>query len=327
MFKWFKKESDVKTLEKELAVIATKINKHEAHVSSLRSTARRLKGVVTLYGLMLYAIYFAIWIMFYMKSRHDKRAWILHALPIFFVPLAIYVVRVGLSSFYTRRISNEEGNLETLKSTQKEKIEEFKNKTDFYTTKSLIDRYSGESTTSSAPTTPTATRKNQAAHLTSSASSVRQSPRLQTQSQLTPQKVSPQSLKGTIPTPHTLSGLVQNDEPPSAEFAPNAEASIHVPSVTHWYDRILDVIIGEDEANEHSRYQLEQKLRAKDEKISAMELELMKLRQAAQPEPTASIDDSKTDLGSSSIDQESKKTIRTRKSARTKAGASSDDDE
>lgn len=330
MFKWFKKESDVKGLEKELAAIANKINKHDAYVSSLRSTSRRYQGALTLYGVLSYVMYLMVWILIYMKDRSDTRKWFLHTLPIVLVPLVIYGLRRFLSEFYTRRIGNEETSLQSLRSTQKEKIEEFKAKTDFYSTKSLIDRYSGENPASSAPATPLKAKPapNTGSILRDNAGSAGQSPRLSTQSSITPLKSTPRSLQGTIPTPSSLSGTINQSDViqshhTTEEFAPNAGPVHSGALTTHWYDRILDVIIGEDEANQHSRYQLEQKLRSRDEKISAMEVELMKLRQMTKSDSSDIGDEDKTSQSSGTSHKG--QSTPTRRSARNGRDVKQDD--
>lgn len=295
MFKWFRKESDVKALEKDLASLASKINKQEASLSQLRANARRFKGAITLYCALFYAVYFAIWLLFFARNTVHGRKWMFETLPVVLGPVVIYLFRSSVAAYYQRRLTSAEGTLDTLKSQQKEKIEEFKTKTDFYTTKSLIDRYSGADTASQKiqgpkvvsskplqPDTPTNLQKPLQADRVQQGNS--SSPRFLPQSQLTPQRMNPASLVGTVPTPASLSGtpVRQYNEPPKiAEFAANADAPTHHVE-RHWYDRMLDIIVGEDEGNESSRYKLEHRLRERDEKIAGLELELLKLRKVAE---------------------------------------------
>lgn len=302
MFKWFRKDSDVKTIERYLELITSKITKHEATLSRLRANGRRYKGAITLYGILFYAIYFIIWALFLAKNSTNKRKWALETLPLIVAPFVLYVLRNGISSYYARRVSNEELSLQDLQAQQKEKIEEFKTKTGFYTTKSLIDRYSAsegsprDATTNSTSSSPLATKKlNPKASKNDLTSprlpQMRSSPRLLTQAQITPQRnFPPQSLLGTVPTPSSLSGTPQkNSQPqlsPTAEFAPNADLLAATQARTrHWYDRMLDVIVGEDEGSDQSRYKLEQKVRERDERIAGLELELLKLRKVANQSP------------------------------------------
>lgn len=303
MFKWFRKDTDVKSIEKNLELIASKITKHEASLSKLRANGRRLKGAVTLYGVLFYAIYATVWALFLAKHTENKRKWLLETLPVVGWPIGLYVIRNGISTYYEKRISSEESTLASLQLQQKEKIEEFKTKTGFYTTKSLIDRYSAPDTSSSpraannsASSSPIANKKQSPVSLQQEQrlqqQQMRSSPRLQTQSQITPQRNIPQSLLGTVPTPASLSGTPakrQAQGPPfTAEFAPNADALPPQESQRdrHWYDRMLDVIVGEDEGSDHSRYKLEQKIREREERIAGLELELLKLRKSVDLPPS-----------------------------------------
>ncbi|CCG83019.1 Putative uncharacterized protein [Taphrina deformans PYCC 5710] len=294
MFKWFRKDTDVKSLEKELANLASRVTKHEASLSRFRASARRYKGAITLYGILFYVIYFAVWIAFLARKTQDTRRWTIETLPVVGIPIIIYLLRSVISTYYDRRIATEESSLDSLKLQQKEKIEEFKTKTDFYTTKSLIDRYSntendtagtpGNNKSKSIVGSPVTGTKVQHGSVVSSPQQIQhqlhQSPRLATQSQMTPQRQQ-QSLLGTVPTPSSLSGTPKTttkQEPPRiAEFAPNAEAH-NVAADRHWYDRLLDVVIGEDEGNDKSRHRLEQTIRTKDEKITGLELEILRLQ-------------------------------------------------
>lgn len=366
MFKWFKKETDVQALEKELASLATKVNKHEASLSQFRSNARRYKGAVTLYSVLFYAVYLAIWAAFLARNTHARSRWMMETAPIVVVPVMIYLLRSAVASYYTQRISTEESSLEILKSSQREKIEEFKTKTNFYTTKNLIDRYSGggdvqpastpESKKSAIPvggSSSSSNRKETAQHAESPLQLRGQAPRLQPQSQFTPQRMNhPAALVGTVPTPPSLSGSsIQQrqvqDMPRIAEFAPNADAHQSTSSGSgngngdrHWYDRMLDVIVGEDEGSEKSRYHLERTIREREETITHLELELIKLRKMAGVSASPSKDrDAETELrgtetdadavqeGSTALEAATSIAVKTRKSKRTSKKAGNDDDE
>lgn len=344
MFKWFRKDTDVKSLEKSLEVLASKINKHEALLSKLRANSRRFKGAVTLYGILFYAIYLAIWALFLARKYTDRRKWIFETLPVLIGPFLLYIIRNAISSYYERRIFNEEATLDTLRSQQKEKIEDFKNKTGFYTTKNLIERYSTSENTSSPRVASGSAANSPAVSKQSTPNSTQQrqvkqqvpqqamsSTRLQSQSQITPQRPIPQSLLGTVPTPASLSGTptraMQQEPQRTAEFAPNADALPTEHRDRHWYDRMLDVIVGEDEGSDHSRYKLEKKVREREERIAGLELELLKLKKMLdQQQPDTHKDDDQImhdsksvkeiDSGGSTGIAGTGDTVKTRKSTR-----------
>lgn len=67
--------------------------------------------------------------------------YLIPSLPVVLLPLGIYYIRRGLIYFYDMKQKKEEANLSVLRKEQKEKIEELKKKTSYYTTQSLIERY------------------------------------------------------------------------------------------------------------------------------------------------------------------------------------------
>ena len=74
----------------------------------------------------------------------------------------IYGTRRFLKWFYTRKQTNEEANLGTLRAQQKLKVEELKKKTSYYTTKSLLERYDPQAAAKKKQKAETAARKAQA---------------------------------------------------------------------------------------------------------------------------------------------------------------------
>lgn len=62
-------------------------------------------------------------------------------MPIVIVPLGVYCVRWAISAFYHRHISHLQEHLESLKRRQRQKIEELKQKMNYYAAKTLIERY------------------------------------------------------------------------------------------------------------------------------------------------------------------------------------------
>ena len=252
--------------------LATKIAKYEVDLSRYRSDSRRIRGAVTLYGVLAFVAYTAVWALFFARDRSDGRLWLERAVPVVAIPVVVQLVRSALDLFWGRRIDGAESALQSLKVQQRDKVEQFKDKTDFYTTKSLIERY--ESTQS----TPGAKSVGEKPG-TESAGSKRGTPsRAQVTPQVTPQgtpqrRVNDRSLEGTTPTPQHLSGVVPRVTVPHPIEQPPPPQRI-------WVDRVLDVIVGEDESQPSSRFQLERKIRERDEQIHKMELELIRLRSA-----------------------------------------------
>ena len=66
---------------------------------------------------------------------------------------SVYTLYKLIESYYSRRIENEESILEALRAEQRQKVEELKEKTNFYSTQSLLDRYDPDAP-GSAQSTP-----------------------------------------------------------------------------------------------------------------------------------------------------------------------------
>ncbi|QSL66118.1 hypothetical protein MERGE_000493 [Pneumocystis wakefieldiae] len=136
-------DSSTNSYERILSQLALEINHHESRLSTFRLRSVRVKRLFTLYCTILYLIYFLIWILFYMRNTEDIEKWFLRLSILIISLFCIYFGRIIFTIYYTKMISSEESSLELLRTKQHEKVEELKAKTNFYSTQSLIDRYSG----------------------------------------------------------------------------------------------------------------------------------------------------------------------------------------
>lgn len=138
------------------------------------------------------------------------------------------------STFYKRRERFEEASLKKLKAKQKAKVEELKKKTSYYTTRNLIERF--DESRRDAKTTGASPRNKGELRLRNG------QPLTHRPSASTPNaRIAP----STRPVP------VQT---PSGHFRPPPPEA--KPYERHWYDRLVDVIVGENEASPNSKYAL-----------------------------------------------------------------------
>ncbi|CCJ31544.1 unnamed protein product [Pneumocystis jirovecii] len=135
-------QDSANSYERILSQLAMEINHHESRLSTFKLRSIRVKRLFTLYCTILYLIYFLIWILFYMRKTQDIEKWLLKFSILIISIFGIYFGRIIFTIYYTKMISSEESNLEHLRTKQREKVEELKTKTNFYSTQSLIDRYS-----------------------------------------------------------------------------------------------------------------------------------------------------------------------------------------
>lgn len=195
-------------------------------------------------------------------------------------PFVIYMVRRGITGFFDWRISQQEAHIEALQTQRETKIVDLKKATRYDSTQKLLQKYGGSGK-------PTASKSHQQPN---------QPPQQGTKRKITAANEAqrtglPPPPTANIPgriatfTPSTpprpdvdvnpLSSATPNS-PPSAmafmdspanimanesEFAPNAFSNFPPPrpayeQASKWYDRILDVLLGEDETLAKNRIAL-----------------------------------------------------------------------
>lgn len=178
---------------------------------------------------------------------------------------SIYLVRYALTSYFDYRISNTDAYIAKLNKERDATITRLKEATKYNSTQQLLEKY-GASPKQETPQTTPNNKKAQGPQKSPQSQGPRtgiappptaniQRPQNQSQTPSTPQRaplvpVSPQG----PPQPSS----------PGAEFAPNAFGSAGVAkqysstpaasfTQSHWYDRILDALLGEDETQPKNR--------------------------------------------------------------------------
>ncbi|TFK46504.1 hypothetical protein OE88DRAFT_1667497 [Heliocybe sulcata] len=230
--RWFNK-SEPEDYEEVLASLADDIQKRQTRLSEIRLRERRTTLLVTLYTLASWIAYGSLWYMEFLPDvqlvggkgggqrwgREVTRA--SKALPVFIGPIVILFIRRIVQVWYTRIGDAEEKTLKTLKKQQHEKIEEIKKKTNYYSTRNLIERYDD------VPNgTPQALRRRNVPPAPPS-----QGP------PVTPQKAPQQ--QGQQP-PFPISPALQS-RLAAAQQAPAT------PPRKQWYDKLADALLGDDE--------------------------------------------------------------------------------
>ena len=135
-------DNDVKKLvqryNKDLSSITNKIHDYETKLKGIEDRAKSLRATVTYYYLTLLVCIIAYVYLKYSSSR---------AILCSIVALALLIcIRLAITRFYLMLNKKYESRLSALISLHQEKMEELKQKTNFYHTNSLIQRYSsGES--------------------------------------------------------------------------------------------------------------------------------------------------------------------------------------
>lgn len=205
-----------------MAELATKISKRNKLQLKYSTRVRRVKGLLTLYSVFVYTIYTAIVLV---GHRYQRSRW--HIAGLAGGPLTLWLVRWMIQRWYSWWSSFNDDQLETLHSQRKEMIEELKEKSNFYSTQALLSRFDSQKSVEEEKQDEqeelAAQEEREAAEQQSAAAAAAAA-----QMQMSP---SPDSQFPLIPVG-------------SAYYQPK------------WYDRILDLIAGEDENSPKMRYAL-----------------------------------------------------------------------
>lgn len=189
---------------------------------------------------------------------------------------SLYLVRLGLTTYYEHRISSIQGHLDELQKRRDSAIEKLKAATKYNDTQDLLKKYGGASTSRVKPagiserkTSPQQSGAPKGGRTTAVPPPTANIPGRNGPATLpnTPQYsiaqtrgplgqgASYSALGATPPTrgPVSPQGI-------SAEFAPNAFSAIpqysEASGESRWYDRIMDVLLGEDETLPRARLAL-----------------------------------------------------------------------
>jgi len=217
--------------ESILSALANDIRKRQLKLSEIRLRERRSTLLVTLYTLGAWVAYVSVWYfdsLPAMKTSNPAVAKGVKVLPVLFGPVVILFIRRIVQIWYQKIGDAEEKTVQSLIKERREKVEEVKKKTNYYSTRDLIQRYDETS-----PATPL-------------------QPRVITGQ---PLPVTPQQQ----PFPNNMSPNGKAVNPAlQAQLSP-ISPFLSQPQRRQWYDRLADSILGDDDPNissPSSRYAL-----------------------------------------------------------------------
>lgn len=265
------------SFEKALSALAVKITKSQTHLDSLRANYRRYRALFTLYAILTYLLS-AIVLAFVVGWRNWTAV---EYTAVAGSPVVIYLVRTIITLYYNYRIDNATVRLDEQQATRAATITKLKAATKYDSTQELLEKYGG------APPKPKKEKeikpqpkskgsKSQPGRVgtgppppTANIGKVNQTASVPTTPQ--PQVIEPQFPKVQFHnknSPSPFNSPVSAPPPqlqqrPTAEFAPNAySAARSYAQATensaggNWYDRVLDLLMGEDETSPKNRVAL-----------------------------------------------------------------------
>lgn len=227
----FRSQSD-DNYEKILSELDDDIGRAEVRLREIRIRERSALIIWIVYSMLAYVAYVAgYWYFVYMSI--EEEGWdFMKIAPVFTGPFFIVIGYRFLALWYKRKETTEISQLEHLRAKQKLKVEELKKKTGYYTTKTLLDRYDsskGQINQQNVPVRPV-------------------------------QSINPSLRQRNVPNPQVpeINGIngdsrsnnielnIGGNAPRPNSYDPNSPNSI-TPLQRRWYDKLVDVIVGDDE--------------------------------------------------------------------------------
>ncbi|KAK1051958.1 hypothetical protein LTS16_002242 [Friedmanniomyces endolithicus] len=269
-------DSSAASFEKVLSQLSAKINNLTAQNDSFRTKQRRYKVLWTLYSTFAYILVAAILTLVTGYQRWGIPEYTAMAGS----PVLIFGVRTALDAYYNYRLSHNQTSLNELVKQREKAILKLKSATKYDSTQQLLDKYGGGSPQQeqSSPR-PLKKRKSEGGDSKQSTPQVPRTgfappPTANIQRAPTAGPVSHQGASGQprrnfsgMPLESAATSMQTSDDP-SEEFAPNAfsmpsrpppimpQQSQQYHEGAKWYDRIFDVVLGEDETQAKNRIAL-----------------------------------------------------------------------
>ncbi len=262
------------SFEKALSTLSEKIATTQAKLDKNRATSRRLRLLWTLYLGFAYVVYAIVLILVVGWKNMGVWEWTGMAAG----PVALYLLRTGTTAFFNFRIETLTKRLKEQQDERAKTIQKLKDATKYDSTLELLEKYGG------AENKPAKGRKTdggagekgekqqgqgRGASQSGTPSRIFATP--PATANIRRSEAGMQQFMGDPPMPPSPANRSSHDDDSSAEFAPNAFGTQGppappapssyqpyklTPAEARWYDRILDVILGEDESAPQNRIAL-----------------------------------------------------------------------
>jgi hypothetical protein len=273
-------DSSPASFEKTLSTLSKKITATQSQLDSARSTSRRMRVLWTLYLSFAYLVYAIVLFMVVGFKNLGPIEWT----GVAGGPVLIYLIRTAVTAFFNFRIDTLTSRLKVQQTEREKTIQKLKDATKYDTTLELLEKYGGsekkgrkanteddgsgaqgkkhaggnEGTRTNLPPPPTANIPRDGSRARTSAPSTPQpggplGPFGPPQQHLQQQRHVPPN----IPSLDTSAEFAPNafgpgGEPPTTHYAPMPGGA----GGTHWYDRMMELLLGEDETAAKNRFVL-----------------------------------------------------------------------
>lgn len=255
-------DNSAASFEKTLSGLSQKIAKASGYNDSYRQRQRRYKVLWTLYTSFAYIL---IALILTLVTGWDT--WGAPEITTLALgPVLIYIVRSALDAYYNWRIAESQSSLDKLIKQRETTIEKLKIATKYNSTQQLLDKYGGTPKKRQSSPNGLKKRKSEGGQSNQGTPQGGRTGFMPPPTANIPGRSPTSGLtvpQGTESTPQ--SPVLADPTRPSEEFAPNAFGSPmprppmqvattqYAAEGTKWYDRILDVVLGEDETQAKNR--------------------------------------------------------------------------
>lgn len=262
----FKSSEDQAYFEKTLSTLSGKITRAAARNDAARQRSRRIRVMWTLWAGFAYifaALFWSLVVGYQNWGRTEYTA-------VVGGPALIYIVRTTTTRYYDWRISSTEAYIKSLTKEREITIERLKESTKWNSTQQLLEKYGGQSKQKNfnasdkkkdGPQKPVPAPGPRTGIAPPPTANIQRPSDQRTATPHQPASAAPPQGQGSSPPP-----ALPPNEILTAEFAPNAfsapeltrqyTASSATFTQSHWYDRILDALLGEDETQPKNRLAL-----------------------------------------------------------------------
>ncbi|TPX73102.1 hypothetical protein CcCBS67573_g05630 [Chytriomyces confervae] len=208
--------------------IDNEIQRIEEDMASFEAASHAVRSALLKYLGAVYAAFLAAYFTVMSPAEDTLLVWIAKAAVLALFPVGIYYSRKLVDIWYKAKLRSSSRRLDTLRATQKIKIEELKKKTGYYTTKTLIDKFD-------TPPKPIPKLNSPGKGLTPARTPIKPNVNMPSNS---PHLLNANAAMQT-PNMNGVGGLKVN-------LTPSNRDARATPSST-WFDRVMDAVVGGEE--------------------------------------------------------------------------------
>ncbi|KAG6040641.1 hypothetical protein E4U41_007637 [Claviceps citrina] len=252
LWPWKRDASSPASFEKTLSTLSAKITDAQARLDRLRTTARRAKVLWTLYLGFAYLVYAIVLLLVVGYKSLGVYEWAGMAGG----PVLIYATRAIITAYFTYHIDTTTTRLKGHQDERAKTIQKLKDATKYDSTMELIEKYGGENN-----------KRQRALEKEKDEGDARDEKSAPTAAAAPPPKKDGPPGRTKMPPPPTANivgrmetraadAQARSREPKQQQQQQQQLQYMQQPPEPHWYDRLFDVILGEDETAARNRYAL-----------------------------------------------------------------------